>query len=367
MKKHLPLLAALIIPSGHPDIEITNFAMVEATGAKRSMELNAKTAKIYQEERLTHLQSLQSKVWSGRGAIYSIKADSSVLDNLEQDFVTDGKTSISTPDAYIFETSNIKYTASKKMITGEDKVVLSPISKLSIAGQKFYLEGVGLNMNLNNDKLSILDKVKAEQDNKSTKKLKITSKAFTFDTYNSNGVFSGNVDVRHPEYKMQGQTLSLNFRPSASGEQKTLQNMYLEQGKKNKVKAIIGTTTFRSKGFRVTFLENGDLNKSEALGSAEATLEGGISIKAEKLYSFSEDGVSKFRMEKSVEIRTTERLAKCQEAIYTPSTGEFQLFDVASLSDGSQNLKGKEIIFSTKDSFLKVKKASGDIEKSKLK
>ncbi len=364
MKKHGLLFAALIIPTGQPDIEIINFAMVESTDSKRSLELNAKTARMYQDERLNLLNQVQGKVWGGSGAIYSIRADISIMDTDKQDFRTEGMTSISTPDAYLFETKNVLYTSSARTMTGKDKVILSPITKLKVAGEQFFLDGEGLRMDLRKDQLTILENVTAKQDGKNSKKLRITSKSFEFDTLNSNGKFVGNVRVKHPDYNMQGYSLALNFSKKNENDQRSLQDMFLRRNKASKVKAQIDKTTFRSDGFRITFTDSGELDKSEAIGSAEASLEDGVSIKAEKLYSFIEDGVSKFRMEEKVEIKTIERVAKCEQAIYTPSTGEFILYDVASLSDGDQTIKGEEIIFSTKNDFLKVKKASGKIQKS---
>ena len=366
MKKLLNLFAALIIPAGSPDIEISNFNLVESLGSKRSMELTAKTAKIYQNEQLSLLSSLRSKVWSTKGSLYNIKAKSSVLDSSTQDFRTDGQTSISTPDAYLFETQNIHYFAAKKLMTGEDKVVLSPIKKLSIAGQQFFLKGTGLELNLETDKLRILENVTANQESSLDKKLNIKSQSFEFDTVTSNGNFVGKVKVDHPDYTMRGDSLELSFSAKGKNKQSSLQEMFLKKNRNGKINAKIGSTTFRSKGFKVTFKDDGELLNSEAIGSAEATLEGGISLKAEKLYSFTENGESKLRMEENVEITTTERIAKCGRAIFTPKSGQFILYDVTSLSDGKQSIKGKEIIFSTKDSYLKVKQASGNLQKSSI-
>jgi lipopolysaccharide export system protein LptA len=76
-----------------------------------------------------------------------------------------------------------------------------------------------------------------------------------------------------------------------------------------------------------------------------------------------DEGVQKIRMEENVEIITSDRTATCGEAIYIPSSGDFILEKVASLSDAEQTIQGDKIYFSTQHNTLKVEKASGRISR----
>jgi len=385
MKRLQTLFAALLIPAGHPDIEIKNFNLVESRLLTRSMELQAQTAQLFQEERVGLLHTIRSKIWSTRGSIYEVQAEIAAIDTIKQDFRTEGVTTISTPDSYRLETSNVTYDADAKRLTGADNVRLAPLTGAQMTGgQNFKLQGRGLFVDLNRDVFRIERAVKAEQKVDPKVTLRITSKSFEFDSVNERARFIDDINVKHPSYRLKGKILDLVFAhaplppnapPTSSEEstpqQKTLREMHLQSStdptSTAKVQATIDTTTFNSKGFRILFASDGTPAGSEATGSAEATLENGIILRAEKLYSFVENDIQKIRMEENVEIITPTRKAHCQQALFTPSTGDFVLEKIASLSDAEQTIQGEKIYFSTKNNTLRVEKASGKINREKVK
>jgi|GEM_PF-1419192 len=391
MKRLSTLFAALIIPAGHPDIEIKNFNLVESHLMSRSMEVQAQKAQLFQEERIGLLHKILTKIWSSQGSIYEIQAEVAAIDTLKQDFRTEGVTNISTPDAYRLETRNVSYDAESKIMRGAENVRLAPLTNTQMpGGANFKLQGRGLFIDLSRDIFRIEKTVRAEQKIDRKVSLKITSQSFEFDSRDERARFINDVAVVHPQYRLKGKILDLLFAHSqtpsnnadtapkdfnkedvkTSETPKTLQEMYLKASldpvSKAKVQASIGTTTFNSKGFRIIFAPDGTPSGSEAIGAAEAKLENGIILRAEKLYSFMEDDIQKIRMEENVEIITPTRKAHCQEALFTPSTGDFVLEKIASLSDESQTIQGERIFFSTKNNTLRVEKASGKINRDKV-
>lgn len=368
MKKIYSLFTALLLPTGTADIEIFSFDMVESHQSKRSLEITAQKADIFSEEQISVLSQINARMWSAQSQIYGIQADTALVHSQTQDFQTKGPSLINTPDGYLFETSDVKFDASKRVMTSDTPVSLSPLKSISVAGRKFFLKGTGLELTLDKDLFRVLSDVFAEQEVSGADRLKIRSQSFDFHTPTSNIDFIGNVRVQHPEYNMRGQSLNLTFAPDSPEGSKNLQEMYLQRGKSRQLTAVIGDTSFRSNGFRIYFDEEGSLEASEAVGAAEATMSDGVLLKAERLFSYTEEGVSRLRMEGTVEITTTDRKALCERAEFVPSTGLFELYRVSSLSDASgQNLQGEKITFSTKDSFIRVESATGKLPKNQLK
>ncbi|MEO5668045.1 MAG: hypothetical protein ABIR96_08300 [Bdellovibrionota bacterium] len=395
MKRLQIMFAALIIPAGHPDIEIKNFNLVESRLMNRSMEIQAQNAQLFQEERIGLLHKILAKIWSTQGSIYEVQAEVAALDTLKQDFRTEGVTTIATPDSYRLETSNVTYEAESKTLHGTENVRLAPLTGTQMHGaQNFKLQGKGLYVDLSQDLFRIEKSVQAEQKINAGISLKITSKSFEFDSIAEQAHFIDDVSVIHPQYKLKGKILDLIFAHATAAteapktknkakasatratddavpqEAKTLKEMYLkassDPSSNAKVQASIGTTTFNSKGFRILFASDGTPSGSEATGAAEATLDNGIILRAEKLYSFVEDDIQKIRMEENVEIITPDRKAHCQQALFTPSTGDFMLEKIASLSDADQTIQGERIYFSTQNNTLRVEKASGKINRQKV-
>jgi lipopolysaccharide export system protein LptA len=371
MKRLQVLFAALIIPAGRPDIEIKNFNLVESHLATRSMELQASSAQLFQEERIGLLHKILVKIWSTQGSIYEIQAEVAAIDTLKQNFRTEGLTTIATPDSYRLETSDVSYDAEKKTMSSSRDVRLAPLTGAQMQGaQNFKLQGRGLFVDLSRDLFRIEKSVRSEQKIDPKISLKISSQTFEFDSSAERARFVNEVTVTHPKYRLKGKILDLLFAESTPTAPKVLREMFLQAStdpKSNaKVQAAIDTTTFVSKGFRILFASDGTPSGSEAIGAAEATLENGIVLRAEKLYSFVEDDVQKIRMEENVEIITPTRRANCQQALFTPSTGDFVLEKIASLSDAEQTIRGERIYFSTKNNTLRVEKASGKMNREKV-
>ena len=365
MKNRLALFAALTIPSGPADISINNFNLVESIRTQRSLELIAKQAHIYREEERSLLEEIQGKIWSAQSAIYSLKANSAIVDTKSQNFITNGETQIGTPDQYLFETVNVSYLTQERILQSTEKVTLSPQKDLSIGQSKFYLEGIGLKLSLEEDLFEIMSSVTAKELN--TKNgMTIHSNSFRYNTLGSSIDFIGKANVNHPNYTMDGHALKIDFFESNSNGSQQLKQLFMTREKSKQLRTKIDSTLFRSDGFKIMFKTDGSIEESRAIGAAEAVLEDGIVLKAETLTSRIDEGVSKIFLDEKVEIQTPKRSAFCESAVFTPETGEFTLFNVASLSEANQTISGEKIIFSTKDSYIQVEKAKGKLQKESL-
>lgn len=360
--------AALIIPQGHPDIEINNFNLVESDSSIRSLEIQAQKAQMFQEEQIGLLHIVKAKVWSVQNSIYEIQSKIAAINTATQDFQTEGDTSIVTPDAYSLVSKNVFYSAKNKTLTSSENVSVEPISKEMIKDiQDFKLTGVGLSVFLKSDVFRVEKNVRASQNFDKNKKLEITSKKFEFDSLSNSGRFLTQVSVKHPEYVMSGDNLFLQFKKTADG-QSWLNEMDLKSANpKNKVRAKINGTDFIANGLKLFFDKESNIESSEALGKAEALLEDGIILKADRLYSFTEKGIQKIKMTDDVYIQTSTRNATCGEALFIPSTGDFILEKVATLKEADQIIEGDKIFFSTAHNKLRVEKASGNLGKERLK
>lgn len=372
------LFVALSIPTGRPTIEIRDFHMVESKGSNRSVELWANTARVFKTEDLMVFDQLSADIWpeasnreDAEARPYRVTGEIGVLKSETEDFGVEGDSTVQSPDSYKFLTKNIVFNSSEKILQTDQRVDGGPTNT---GAEGFSISGNGLTIDTRQGWYRIHSSVKAVQklDKSSGGDLNIRSQTALIWPNQNNAVFEKSVFVDSKDLSLKGGKLDVEFSKTQEQSPMRIKNLNLgpTQGSKlateQKIQAQVSDLKIQSEGLKVNFDENGNWIDTEALGGAQAHTEDGVKMFAEKLKSRKRENITVVELFKKVRILTDTKDATCEQAEFVPSTGEATLNRIASVKTNDQLIEGEIIKFSTKNSEIRVEKASGVLDKKQL-
>ena len=139
------------------------------------------------------LKIVKVQFFTNENASFTVNGDVGEVDGTSKDMVVRGHVSTTSSNGYTFKTDSLRYVAHFKQMTSSDAVEMTgpPDSK----GSGFKLNGVGLLVDVQKNKMTILDRVEAEK-MIDAKKFTLTSLTAEFSNKNQEALFSGNVKMR---------------------------------------------------------------------------------------------------------------------------------------------------------------------------
>lgn len=138
--------------SSNADVVVNNVHYTEDKDGKKQWELEALKAQYFKEGDLTIFEDVNLTLYAKNGRIYVIKGKNGKLMNETKDVEVNGNVTVTSEDGYKMNTESLKYTASGKQITTNDKV--------SLTGPKMDVEGIGLLIDMNRETVSVLKNVR---------------------------------------------------------------------------------------------------------------------------------------------------------------------------------------------------------------
>jgi hypothetical protein len=133
------------------------------------------------------------------------------------------------------------------------------------------------------------------------------------------------------------------------------------------VRVSLPSIEVESKGFQARFSPTGELLQSEAIDNARAETSDGVKIEAQRLIFLpTVSGQQRLKMEGQVRLEVQGRRATCEEAEMDPVTGDILLKRFATVERSDQKISGAVIRLSTKNSFIDVEGAEGQLQKSPI-
>jgi LPS export ABC transporter protein LptC len=155
-----------IIPESHkkeaaldaPDVKLENviYTTVNEDNIKE-WELNADSARYFEDRELLFLEEVEVTLYSD-DKIYHLTGNEGRFNTKTRDIEVKGQVKVVMPDSTELHTETLNYDHQKKLMTSKNKVL--------IRREKVTINGVGVVINLNENKLLILDKVRASQNAK---------------------------------------------------------------------------------------------------------------------------------------------------------------------------------------------------------
>jgi LPS export ABC transporter protein LptC len=363
------LLAALIFPTGRPDIEIKRFQLVDVHKQKRRMELKAEQASLYQKLNLSSLRMPETLLFSHHAVPYKILANEGVVHTQTQDLSLRNNCSLLSPDGTLFQTESLDYDNLNGLLTSADAV---RAQRNAGQGDDVEISGHGLKIEIKKDTYQILSQVRAQRKNRQKQDLRILSERVSIQPSQSVATFFGNVRVYSDKMELVGSSLKTFFdkdkqkkKSAKSGDIEKLELLNDAAVPGSKIVAKLEKIDLYSNGMEVFFDEKGEVEKMEATGKVDAITRDQIKMRSEKLI-YSTRNQDRLILQGNVYIETKDRVAECEEAEFDPQSGQIILKRVATVKKDRQILKGERIRFSTKDSEVFVDQASGELQKQSL-
>jgi len=123
----------------------------------KEWELNAVTANYFREKKLAEFEEVDIIFYSKKGGIFTMRGDIGLLNTETRDIQLSGNVIGTSNDGYRFRTESLTYKADKRQAKTDDKVFLE--------GPQFNLEGWGMIMDLENEKVMLQNDVRAQGKN----------------------------------------------------------------------------------------------------------------------------------------------------------------------------------------------------------
>lgn len=139
-------------PGVDMQLDKVHYEQIDQEG-RREWELFAKGAQYEKDHNKVSLTAITVSFFSKEGSVYKLAADRGELFTESQDVSLYGNVVAETADGYTIRTDSIKYIARDKKVSTTDPV--------SFRSKEMVMTGTGMVIDLEEEKLYILDEVKA--------------------------------------------------------------------------------------------------------------------------------------------------------------------------------------------------------------
>ncbi|MGZ3691085.1 MAG: LPS export ABC transporter periplasmic protein LptC [Pseudobdellovibrio sp.] len=165
--------------------------LVENSGNEKGWELFASEA-ILKGDGTWLLKKVKVQFFSENQASYMVTGDVGEMDSKTKDMIIKGHTTTTSSNGYSFKTDTVRYVAKQNLMTSDDKVVMNGPDDSEGGG--FRLTGEKLLVDIQKNKMSILDKVIANK-RITEKDFKLNSTRADFSNKSHEATFTGNVQM----------------------------------------------------------------------------------------------------------------------------------------------------------------------------
>jgi LPS export ABC transporter protein LptC len=143
-------------PPGEANLEVNNivYGYTNKHNAKE-WELRSDKARYFKDKKIIELENLEVVFYRSNGTIYRLTGKRGTIEMETENFTVQGDITGVMPDNTRFSTQSFSYDNKKRVVTTPDKVF--------ITRDTFSMEGVGMIIDIKEEKLSLLNNVKATE------------------------------------------------------------------------------------------------------------------------------------------------------------------------------------------------------------
>lgn len=141
------------IPDIKADLEVGHLVLTEEKEGSIRWQLKAGLARRFTKDHRTHLKDLRVTVYGPDGRVVTLRGDEGNIDERSRDMEVLGGVVVTSSDGLRLRTDSLEYNHSRRQITTDAPV--------TIDGRGVAISGVGLLMDLDTEKISILRNVDA--------------------------------------------------------------------------------------------------------------------------------------------------------------------------------------------------------------
>jgi len=143
-------------PPGDANLEVKDVSYGYTNkNNEKEWELRAAKAQYFKDQKLVKLEDLSVTLYRPNGQIYKLTGKHGELNLDTQNITVQGAVKGSMPDNTQFATESFYYDNNKRIVTTRDKVF--------ITRDTFSMEGVGMVINVKEETIALLEKVKATE------------------------------------------------------------------------------------------------------------------------------------------------------------------------------------------------------------
>ncbi len=196
--------------------------LVENDQNKKSYELFASEATGTSDAQWV-LKKVKVQFYSENELSFSVMGDVGEIDGTTKDMIVRGEVLTTSTNGYNFKTDSLRYVAKEKMMKSSDAVFMQgpPDDK----GDGFDLKGIGLLVDIKNNKMEILDQVEAKKTIED-KKFNLTAKTAEFYNNSQEALFSGKVKMNLGKSRIDAPKARFYY----SNQRKALERIVLSRG-----------------------------------------------------------------------------------------------------------------------------------------
>lgn len=143
-------------PPGDANLEVkdVSYSYTNKDNVKE-WELRADKAQYFKDKKLVMLEHMKVTFYRANGGVYRLTGNQGQLNIETQNIVVQGDVQGVMPDNTRFATNSFSYDNNKRIVTTKDAVF--------VTRDTFSMEGVGMVIDIKEEKLTLLDKVKATE------------------------------------------------------------------------------------------------------------------------------------------------------------------------------------------------------------
>ncbi|MCB0411763.1 MAG: LPS export ABC transporter periplasmic protein LptC [Bdellovibrionales bacterium] len=198
--------------------------LVEAGFDRRDWELWAKEARSLKDKNQWNLDEVKVIFFSSDGVEFKVTGKEGTVHHQSKDMSVKGNVEIRTSNGYLYKTDLVNYSSLKKNLHSPGAVQMwGPKTSNT---RNLTLTGVGLDANLEDSVVNILDKVRAQNTFKEGKKAFIKSDKATFSGSTQMAHFFGNVVIDYESMRLTGPKADFQY----DSENKWVKSMYVDGG-----------------------------------------------------------------------------------------------------------------------------------------
>lgn len=154
------------------------------------------------------LKTVRVKFFSKNLLSYTVTGDVGEIDGKTKDIIIRGNATTTSSNGYSFKTDQVRYISKQKLMTSVDQVLMT--GPKDNGGPGFQLTGEKLLVDMNKNKMSILDKIVAHK-KVSGKDFNLTSVRADFSNNSQEATFIGNVQMKLGETNVRAPMATFQY------------------------------------------------------------------------------------------------------------------------------------------------------------
>jgi LPS export ABC transporter protein LptC len=269
------------IDSTQPEQKMKGVHLVESQEGRRDWELFSAAAE-GQGKGAWDLKNVRVIFYNKEKVSFTVTGDLGSNDGISKDLTIKGNVVTKSENGYTFKTSSIFYNSKKRQILSPEKLTMQgPKDEM---GDGFILEGVNMLVLVDENLMTINQNVRGFKKFKDEKDFFITSDRAEFSGQSRQAKFSGNVEMKYANLRLQGPAAVFQYK----GNTALINYIQIQGGVRvHGVDKVATAETVNLDLFKniFTFLGKPKViqNNDELSGEEIIFLEGGKKVKVEKV------------------------------------------------------------------------------------